>query len=80
MSNNLNPEIRDLPIYQLGFSDGRDLGFRISLDAITQERVRQATMQATHEAGSPAAFRHSYAAARLVDVAKVIGDRFREGG
>jgi hypothetical protein len=31
--------IRELPIYQLGFADGRDVGFRIALDAITQERV-----------------------------------------
>jgi hypothetical protein len=80
MDPNLNPEIRDLPLYQLGLADGRDIGFQISLDAITQERVRQTTLQATHPANSPAAFRHEYAAARLVDVAKVIGDRFREGG
>jgi hypothetical protein len=70
--------IRSLPIYQLGFADGRDVGLRIGLDAITAERIRQVTLQGTHPARSPAAFRHSYTAARLVDVAKVIGDRFRE--
>jgi hypothetical protein len=35
-------------------------------------------MQATHDAASPAAARHEYAAARLVDVSKVIGARFRQ--
>jgi hypothetical protein len=78
MDPNLNPEIRALPIYQLGFSDGRDVGLREALDAITQERIRQTHMQATHDAASPAAARHEYAAARLVDVSKVIGARFRQ--
>jgi hypothetical protein len=70
--------IRQLPLYQLGFHDGQDTGLRIALDAITHERIRQTHMQATHDAASPAAARHEYAAARLVDVSKVIGARFRQ--
>jgi hypothetical protein len=70
--------VHDLPIYQLGFADDRDVGLRIGLDAITHERIRQTQLQATHDTASPAAARHEYAAARLVDVAKVIGARFRQ--
>jgi hypothetical protein len=70
--------IRNLPIYVEGIHDGQDVGLRIALDAITQERIRQTHMQATHDAASPAAARHEYAAARLVDVSKVIGARFRQ--
>jgi hypothetical protein len=78
MTPNLNPDIAALPLYQLGFHDGQDTGLRIALDAITQERIRQTHMQATHDTASPAAARHEYAAARLVDVSKVIGARFRQ--
>jgi hypothetical protein len=70
--------IRALPIYVEGFHDGQDVGLRIALDQLTQERIRQTHMQATHDAASPAAARHEYAAARLVDVSKVIGARFRQ--
>jgi hypothetical protein len=70
--------IRQLPIYQLGPHDGIHIGLRVALDAITQERIRQTNMQATHDAASPAVARHEYAAARLVDVSKVIGARFRQ--
>jgi hypothetical protein len=78
MPTNLNPDIAALPLYQLGFHDGQDVGLRIALDAITQERIRQTHMQATHDPASPAAARHEYAAARLVDVSKVIGAHFRQ--
>ena len=78
MAHNLTPEIAALPLYVEGFNAGQDVGLRIALDAITQERIRQTHMQATHDAASPAAARHEYAAARLVDVSKVISARFRE--
>jgi hypothetical protein len=78
MTSNLSPEIRALPIYQLGFHDGQDVGLRIALDAITGERIRQTQIQGTHDAASPAAARHHYCAGRLVDVSKVIGARFRQ--
>jgi hypothetical protein len=55
--------IRALPIYVEGFNAGQDTGLRIALDAITAERIRQTHMQATHDAASPAAARHEYAAA-----------------
>jgi hypothetical protein len=71
-------DLRQLPIYVEGFHAGQDTGLRIALDAITQERTRQTHMQAPHDAASPAAARHEYAAARLVDVSKVIGARFRQ--
>ncbi len=78
MAHIITHNIAALPLYQDGFAVGRDTGLRIALDAITQERIRQTHMQATHDAASPAAARHEYAAARLVDVSKVIGARFRE--
>jgi hypothetical protein len=78
MTPNLNPDIAALPLYQLGFHDGQDTGLRIALDAVTQERIRQTHMQATHDAASPAAARHEYAAARLVYVSKVVAARFRQ--
>jgi hypothetical protein len=77
MTPNLNPDIAALPLYQLGFHDGQD-GLRVALDAITQERIRQTHIQATYDAASPAAARHEYAAAHLVDVSKVIGAGFRQ--
>lgn len=80
MTSNLPPGIRDLPIYQAGFSDGRDVGLREALDAITQERIRQTLLQDTYPGNEAEAFRHAYCAGRLVDVAKVLGARFTEGG
>ncbi len=70
--------IRALPIYQLGFADGRDVGLREALDAITQERIRQTLLQDTYPGNPAEAFRHHYCAGRLVDVSKVIGARFRQ--
>jgi antitoxin component of MazEF toxin-antitoxin module len=70
--------IHALPLYQLGFHDGRDVGLRIALDAIVAERIRQTTLQDTYPGNEAEAFRHAYAAARLVDVSKVIGARFRQ--
>ena len=78
MTDNITPEIRDLPIYQLGFSDGRDVGLRLALDALTQERTRQTLLQDTYPGNPAEAFRHHYCAGRLADVAKVIGARFRQ--
>jgi hypothetical protein len=70
--------IRQLPIYVEGFNAGKDDGLRIALDAIGQERIRQSELQATDDTASPAAARHEYAAARLVEVSKVIGAHFRQ--
>jgi hypothetical protein len=78
MTSNLSPEIRALPIYVEGFNAGQDVGLRMALDAITQERIRQTHIQATHDAASPAAARHEYAEARLVAVSRVIGAHFRQ--
>jgi hypothetical protein len=78
MPTNLNPDIAALPLYQLGFHDGQDVGLRVALDAITQRADPADALQATHDAASPAAARHEYAAGRLVDVSKVIGARFRQ--
>jgi hypothetical protein len=70
--------IRTLPIHVEGFHAGQDVGLRISLDAITHERIRQTQLQATHDAASPAAARHEYAAGRMLDVSKIIAGRFRQ--
>jgi hypothetical protein len=70
--------IRALPIYVEGFNAGQDTGPRIALDAITQERIRQTQIQATHDAVSPAAARHEYAAGCLLDVSRIIAGRFRQ--
>jgi hypothetical protein len=78
MTNNITNETRALPLYQLGFHDGQDVGLRIALDAITQERIRQTSLQDTYPGNPAEAFRHHYCAGRLVDVSKVIGARFRQ--
>jgi hypothetical protein len=78
MPHIITHNIASLPICRDGFTVGRDTGLRLALDAITQERIRQTHIQAAHDAASPAAARHEYAAARLVDVSKVIGARFRQ--
>jgi hypothetical protein len=70
--------IRQLPIYIEGFSAGQDVGLRIALDAITQERIRQTLLQDTYPGNPAEAFRHHSCAGRLVDVSKVIGARFRQ--
>ncbi len=78
MPSNLPPENHDLPAYQLGFADGRDVGLREALDAITAERTRQTLLQNTYPGNPAEAFRHHYCAGRLVDVSKVIAARFRQ--
>lgn len=47
--------IRALPLYRLGWSDGHDLGLRQALDAITSERVRleQVPTKGPHSPSSP---------------------------
>jgi hypothetical protein len=78
MADNIPPELRALPAYQLDFADGRDLGLREALDVLTQERTRQTLLQDTYPGNPAEAFRHAYAAARPTDEAKVIADRFRQ--
>ncbi len=63
MPNNPSPEIAALPLYQLGFHDGQDVGLRIALDAITRERIRREQLKDAHpDSTSPAASRHDFAA------------------
>jgi hypothetical protein len=57
---------------------GQDVGLRIALDALTAERIRHDRLIAAEpDSGSPVAARLSYAAAVLLDVAKVVAGRFR---
>ena len=63
MPTNLNPDIAALPLYQLGFHDGQDVGLRLALDELTQERIRQTLLQDTYPGNPAEAFRHAYAAA-----------------
>jgi hypothetical protein len=78
MTPNINPDIAALPLYKLGFHNGQDTGLRLALDQLTQERIRQTQMQATHDAASPAAARHEFAAGVLSTVAKRVAAIFRQ--
>jgi hypothetical protein len=58
--------IRSLPIYQLGFHDGQDIGLRLALDAIcaelTREDERTAVAEVTAHPSSSETKIHAYAA------------------
>jgi hypothetical protein len=72
---------RALPLYQAGLSAGTDIGLRVALDALTQERIRVGNIQAAHsDLRSPTAARAAYAEAHLGSVSRTVADRFRRGG
>jgi hypothetical protein len=64
--------IRALPIYQLAFSAGIDLGLAIALHAITDERSHQERLTD----GSPTC--RVYADGCLLAVSKSLAARFRQ--
>jgi hypothetical protein len=78
MAPNLNPDIAALPLYQLGFAAGVDVGLVIALSAITSERKHQERLDDRDDSGSPAA--RVYADGALSSVARVLGARFRSQG
>jgi len=74
----IHQPIAALPLYQLGFSRGRDVGLRLALDALTAERGRQETMAAyrvKRERG-----RYVYAEGVLLAVSRVVASRFQSMG
>jgi hypothetical protein len=64
-SNAIEHNIRQLPLYRLGWNDGHDLGLGQALDAITFQRARLRP-----QTDSPC---HDHVDGRLGAVAKVIG-------
>jgi hypothetical protein len=76
MAPNLNPNIAALPLYQLGFHDGQDVGLVIALTAITAERSHQEQLGDRDDTGSAAV--RIYADGCLASVARVIAGRFRQ--
>jgi hypothetical protein len=81
MTPNLTPDIAALPLYQLGFHNGQDVGTRVALDAICSEMNRQDDARAIAVVTDPqsvTASRHEHTAGRLLAVAQIIGARFRQ--
>jgi hypothetical protein len=39
---------RALPLYQAGLAAGTDIGLRVALDALTQERIREGNVEAAY--------------------------------
>jgi hypothetical protein len=81
MAPNLEHTVRALPGYSIGVQHGTDIGLVIALTVITAELTRQTTPPSSPR-WTPRQHidtaRHQYCAARLADVAKVIGARFRQ--
>jgi hypothetical protein len=78
MQNTSDANIRALPIYRLGWSEGHDLGLRQALDAITAERRRLDELASRdHDSHSMTAARIAFAGARLGTVAQAIAAIFR---
>jgi hypothetical protein len=81
MSTSLyDQHVRAHPAYAAGFTQGRDVGLRIALDALTAEQVRQedAAIVAALETDASAALPHEYAAGRLHAVAYIVAGQFRQ--
>jgi hypothetical protein len=78
----IHQPIASLPLYQLGFSRGRDVEALFALHALTGEIARQDEQAARQQQrGGPHSLvtgRHEYASAVLLDVAKVLASRFRQ--
>jgi hypothetical protein len=74
----ITPEVRQLPLYEAGRREGRDIGLRIALDVLTKELTRQEFRVTKHDPSSASAARHVFAASILADVAKTIAARFRQ--
>jgi hypothetical protein len=66
--------IRKLPIYQLGFARGQDVGLRLALDQMTAERGRQEQLATQHPEASTT---YVYAVGCLLDVSKTLAGQFR---
>ncbi len=69
--------LASLPLYQDGFTVGRDTGLRLALDQLTQERIRQERMLARCWPNSATYARISYAEASLREVSKTVVGIFR---
>lgn len=69
-------QVTALPIYRQGFGAGVDVGLRLALDALTLERIYQEQLATDPDSRSAAC--REYTNARLLAVAKVIADRFRQ--
>jgi hypothetical protein len=78
MPSNLSPDIAALPLYQLGFHNGQDVGLRVALDQLTQERLKQERLLARCYPSSTKAARISYAEASLREVSKRVAVIFRQ--
>jgi hypothetical protein len=73
----IHDPIRKLPLWQDGFAHGQHVGLRIALETILAEQANQ-EQTAERRGGTPLAYGHMFAASVLLDVAKVIGARFRQ--
>jgi hypothetical protein len=76
MTQNSTHDVRRLPIYRDGLAAGTDIGLRIALDALTNERARQERLGSSPDSGSPAC--RVYADGCLLAVARVLAGRFRQ--
>jgi hypothetical protein len=70
--------IRALPIYRLGWSEGHDLGLRQGLDAVAAERTRLDALADVHASSTHSPAHLAYADGRLAAVALVIAGIFRQ--
>jgi hypothetical protein len=78
MTSTITNEIRQLPLFIAGFNDGQDVGLRLALDQLTQERLKQERLLARLYPTSTKAARISYAEASLRAVSKRVAALFRQ--
>jgi hypothetical protein len=77
MPHIITHNLASLPLYQDGFAVGRDVGLRLALDQLTQERLKQERLLARLWPTSTKAARISYAEASLREVSERIAIMFR---
>jgi hypothetical protein len=75
MTDNVNPEIRRLPLWQAAQREGQDIGLRIALDVVVAAGVDE---EQRANRTSPPVPANAHAASVLRKVADQIAARFRQ--
>jgi hypothetical protein len=75
MAPNLNPDIAALPLYRLGFADGKDVGLAVALNLVVAYGLDEEQRAARTDPPNPT---HAHCATVLRHIGDQLGGTFRQ--